>query len=258
MKTNFNLYVAIILLSFFSTSCFNTVFEQGNGEIVEKLRSIPDFSTISSNGAFDIYYEYADTPSVLVSCESNLMQYIETAVFDGELKIGTPNFVIIRPRKTIEVYVKGPFVDKILLSGSGLIHTDTIRTSDLTIKISGSGDIETSFLGNNFTTTVSGSGNIRSYAECEKYEVLISGSAKVFPKGWADKSYYTISGSGNVRGYDFPVRDANVDVSGSADLYLNVEDELKIKISGSGNIYYKGHPNIERNISGSGNIINDN
>ena len=194
MKTNLNLFLAILLLCFTATSCFNTTFEYGNGEIIEEMRSVPQFSSISSEGSFDIYYEYADTPSVLVSCESNLMQYIETAVFDGELKIGTPNFVVVRPRKTIEVYVKGPQVDKILLSGSGLIHTDTIRTSDLTLRIGGSGDIETIFIGKNLSTTVSGSGDIRSYAECEKYEVVISGSGKIFPQGWADKSIYTVSG----------------------------------------------------------------
>ncbi len=258
MKTNLNLLLAILLLSFTATSCFNTIFEYGNGEIIEEQRSVPQFSSVSSDGSFDIYYEYADTPSVLVSCESNLMQYIETAVFDGDLKIGTPNFVVIRPRKTIEVYVKGPQVDKILLSGSGLIHTDTIRTSDLTLRISGSGDIETIFIGKNLSTTISGSGDIRSYIECEKYEVVISGSGKIFPQGWADKSIYTISGSGNVRGYDFPVLDAIVNISGSGDLYLNVEENLGVNISGSGNVYYIGHPNIERNISGSGNIINDN
>lgn len=258
MKTNLKLTLIILTVALSLNSCFNQVFEYGNGIITEETRTIPEFKSISSGGAYNIYFEYADTPSVLVSCESNLIEYIETAVFDDELKIRTPNFVTIRPRKTIEVYVKGPYVEKIHLSGSGLIQTDSISSENLTLSVSGSGKVEAAFYGSNLNINISGSGDIDLYAECDYNEIKISGSGKVYLAGYADRSYYSISGSGKFYGYDFPVNDSEVKISGSGDLYLNVAEQLTATISGSGNIYYIGNPQITTNISGSGKLFNKN
>lgn len=258
MKTSLKLIGISIFITVLVSSCFNMVFEYGNGQVTQENRTVPAFTSVSSSGAFDIYYEYADTPSVIVSCESNLIQYIETAVFDNELKIRTPNFINLRPSKTIEVYVKGPEVERIDLSGSGLIHTDSISIDNLALILSGSGKIETTFYGNNLTTNISGSGEINVYAECKNYDVNVSGSGKITVNGFADSSMYNISGSGNVHAYDFFVDNADVKISGSGDLFLNVSDELYANISGSGNIYYIGNPKISTNTSGSGRVINKN
>jgi hypothetical protein len=258
MKTNFKSILIILAVALTLSSCFNHVFEYGNGIVTEETRSIPEFTSISSGGPYHIYFEYADTPSVLISCESNLIEYIETAVFDGELKIRTPNFVSIRPRKDIEVYVYGPYVEKIHLSGSGLIYSDSINADNLSLSVSGSGKVETAFFGKNLDISISGSGEIDLYAECDYNEIKISGTGKVFLEGYADRSYYAISGSGKFYGYDFPVNECEVKISGSGDLYLNVAEQLTATISGSGNIHYIGNPQISTNISGSGKLYNEN
>jgi hypothetical protein len=258
MKTTIKVFLSAFLLTLLMNSCFNRVFEYGNGIINEEIRVIPAFNSITSAGAFDIYFEYADTPSVIVSCESNLIEYVETAVFENELKIRTPNFVNIKPRKTIEIYVKGPEIEKIYLSGSGLIHADSVSSDNLTLGLSGSGKIETTFYGENLYTKVSGSGKINIYAECILFDIVISGSGKVDMLGYADICNYNISGSGEVHAFDFPVYEADVRVSGSGNLYLNVEEKLSANISGSGNIHYIGSPQIISNISGSGKLINNN
>lgn len=258
MKTTLKLFFPAFILTILMSSCFQNVFEYGNGIITEETRNIPAFNSIASSGAFHIYFEYADTPSVRVSCESNLIQYIETAVFENELKIRTPNFINIRPRKTIEVYIVGPEIEKIYLSGSGIIHTDSVSADNLTLGLGGSGKIETTFYGKNLYTNVSGSGDINVYAECALYDVTISGSGKINVSGFADVSKYNISGSGDIHAYDFPVNEAEVRISGSGNLYLNVEEKLTANISGSGNIHYIGYPQIFSNISGSGKLINNN
>ena len=258
MNTKVFTLILILTVSVFLTGCFHDFFVDGNGDVMEELRTVPDFNQISSSGSFDIYYEYAEEIEVKVSCESNLMMYIETVVYNDELKIRTPYNVSIRPHEPIEVYVKGPYVNSIHLSGSGLIHTDTIYSDQLDLGTSGSGRIETSFIGGDLSTSISGSGEIHAYAECDYAEASISGSGKVYLDGWATKANYRISGSGQFYGYDFPVNELFINISGSGSLYVNAIDYLETSISGSGNVYYIGNPELKTNISGSGNIISQN
>lgn len=258
MNTNKITLILLLLLPVFFTSCLPDFFVEGNRDITEEVRTVPDFTHISSSGSFNIYYEYSDEIEVTVKCESNLLIYIETVVYEKELKIRTPFNVSIRPHEPIDVYVKGPYVYSIGMSGSGLISTDTIYGDNLTLSTSGSGRIETIFIGGNLKTSISGSGDVDAYAECDYVESSISGSGSVYLEGEAQTAEFNISGSGEFFGYDFPVDELFIHISGWGDLYVNVIDYLETSISGSGNVYYIGDPEIKMNISGSGKVIDQN
>lgn len=258
MKTSISLILLTVLFSSTFTSCFYDMWVEGNGEIVEVERTVPEFEKIASSGSFDIYFELGDETGVTLSGESNLLPYIETVVVDNELKIRTPINVNIRPHETIEVHITSPYVEEIALSGSGLIHTGEIDLDQLKLETSGSGVIETTFLGEDLEIDLSGSGVIDIFAECDYTEVNISGSGKVYLEGSANDARYDISGSGNFMGFDFAVNQLEIDISGSGNMEVWVIDELYIDISGSGNIYYIGSPNISTNISGSGHLYDEN
>lgn len=258
MKTQKSILILPLMLMFIMTSCFNQMFIDGNGEVVKEDRTIPDFTQIASSGDFDIYYEYAEETELSISGESNLLMYVETVVYDNELKIRTPYNIMIRKHQAIEVFIKGPFVDKIDLSGSGLIHTDTIFAENLTLNTSGSGNIETAFVGGSLFTNLSGSGKMDIYTEAEYTEVKISGSGNIDIAGSSDEARFVISGSGKFNGYNCEVNDMYITISGSGNLYVNVNDYLEALISGSGYVYYHGNPQIKTTISGSGSVIRSN
>jgi len=48
---------------------------------------------------------------------------------------------------------------------------------------------------------------------------------------------------------------ADVALSGTGSIILNVNEELNAKISGTGNVIYKGRPKITTKISGTGRLI---
>jgi len=258
MKTQVTLFLTIVLLSTLMSSCFTDIIVVGNNETTEEERTITDFKRVSSMGCFNVYYAYASAPSVTVKAESNLLPYIETIVVGSELRISNSFSVSLHPRAPIEVYVYGPYVDQIQLSGSGIISTDTIVGEELSLRVSGSGDIETIFIGDDFEAKISGSGKMFLYAECNNSNIEVSGSGRVKVEGSAISSFYRISGSGKVSAYDFPVENATANISGSGNLYLNVDEEINGFISGSGNIFYIGNPDINCNISGSGRVVNQN
>lgn len=258
MNTKTFTLVLTLVLSVFLTGCFQDFFIEGNGDTIEEVRTVPEFEAITSSGSFNVYYEYADSIEVTVSCESNIMMYIETVVYNNELKIRTPNNVRIRPHEPIDVYVKGPYVNSLQLSGSGTIESDTIYNDRLDVRISGSGEIQAAFIGGDLNISLPGSGIIDVFANCDYTEASISGSGDIKLEGTADEANYKISGSGQLQAYDFPVNELDASISGSGTMYVNVRDYLEASISGSGNVYYLGNPELDTHSSGSGNVINKN
>lgn len=259
MKTLLRNTLLLLFLTGLLNSCFVDVVEFGNGELIEENRTIPEFDAIHVAGSMHVYFEYASSPEVLVSCESNLVQYIETAVSNSELFIRTPFNVSIHPTETIEVYVKGPYVDELHLSGSGMIYSsDIIEAETLDVKVSGSGKMDLAFEGDELYSKISGSGDLYVNAYCSYLSSTISGSGRFTVDGAATEAEYQISGSGKILGYNFPVDVADLKISGSGDAYVHVNDHLYTDISGSGNVHYIGDALIQSRISGSGKIIDEN
>jgi hypothetical protein len=234
------------------------LYVEGNGELEEEIRTVPKFTQLASSDNFHVFYEYSNTTEVVVSCESNLMFYIETVVLNDQLRIKTPNNVKLQTNETIEIYVKSPYLDKISLSGSGLIVTDLIEATQLDINVSGSGNVETSFYGESFESKISGSGTIQIYSECNTTESIISGSGRLLIDGFANTASFKLSGSGRIEAYNFPLKILNSTLSGSGKIYVNVSTIINANISGSGEVHYIDYPLINSNISGSGRIVSKN
>ena len=67
-----------------------------------------------------------------------------------------------------------------------------------------------------------------------------------------------LMGTGSFKGFPIIVKDCRINIEGSGDCEVNVNEELDVRIKGSGNVYYKGIPSINTNITGSGTLISSN
>jgi hypothetical protein len=278
MNIKLKLFVltAFILATF--SSCYEGIVIEGNNEPAEETRQLPGFTEITSSGSFNIYYTHGDSTGVKIEAESNLIPYIETAIFDDRLDIRFASHVNVRINHVVDIFVTSPSISKIQLSGSGKIEADSVSGNKLSLDVSGSGSIQAHFYGHKFKSSISGSGLMNIIADCdtidtnisgsgrinlEAYkclvtEVTISGSGKAEMTGSSDNAEFKILGSGKISAYEFPVKIADISVSGSGDVYVNVTDFLDASISGSGNLHYIGTPKISFKTSGSGNLINEN
>ena len=135
MKTQIKIVFAIALILVAFTSCFDGIIVEGNNEVTQETRSLPNFTEVSSSGSYHIYYQHGDSTKATIICESNILSYIETAVYNGRLDIKTAFHVSINPNKMIEIYVESPEIEEIELSGSGIIETDTVYGDELEVWI---------------------------------------------------------------------------------------------------------------------------
>jgi hypothetical protein len=231
---------------------------RGNGIITTEKRRTGPFIKLENSTSIDIVYKKADTTSVTISADENLLEYIITETYNNTLEIKTSD------RKTYLdftgrplVTITSPYLEQAFFSGSGDFLADEMSGNEVKISLSGSGDISTDYIScTGLSITISGSGTI-NIKDCQSNtsDISLSGSGNVQIKGQVEDCNFKISGSGAIFAENYIAGSASVNISGSANVFTYVENDLTAVISGSGNIYLKGNPTINQTVSGSGRII---
>jgi hypothetical protein len=208
---------------------------QGEGDITEKTIAVESFDGFTLAISGDLYLRQGDQPEILVKAQPNIIDNMEFKIRNGHLKI--TYYRPVGKSKGIRIYMTVPRLDKVGISGSGDIESDGTFTDlgDLSLAVSGSGNLTFACKARSVSSQISGSGNIRV-------------------KGQGDEFNCQISGSGNVMASDFAVANARVKISGSGNASVHATETLEAQVSGSGDIRYKGQPRLKAKTSGSGDI----
>lgn len=237
MKTNsltglFTVILILFMVSFYS--CLNAVV--GEGELTFATRNVTKFTKVTLDFDATIILTDSLEQTCMVSAQQNLMPVIETRI-KGETLIISTNHKKIRDSKPVTIYLSVNRLSGIDLAGSG--------------RVSGSNAIKTG----NLFISVSGSGNVDLQVLCDKLETEISGSGEIILSGSSNESKIDISGSGVLKAINHNTGNCSVAISGSGEASVFPSGVLKATISGSGRVYYKGSPSdIVSSISGSGSI----
>ena len=250
---------------------------RGNGILTTTAETISAFEKISSSGGAEVHFYTSDEYRAVLTIDENIKEYIEVLVEDNVLNIRCKKGHSILPTKfTVDVYC--PVLTGVSISGSGIFkNIDTITAPVFESKISGSGKMEGDIecgkysarisgsgkingdiVCDNYSVAIMGSGKIDGAIECNEYLAKISGSGKITTYGNSNNVDISIRGSGKFDGNELNTKNATVNISGSGNVNISVEDSLKAKISGSGKITYSGLPEIDSSISGSGQIKSNN
>ena len=247
------------ILSIAVTSCLKDLFcLEGNGITETQRRNTSLFNQIENTTGIDILYKKADTVSLTVRSETNLLSHIQTEVSGGNLKIKTdPGNICFNSSERPLITITSPGIERVVLTGSGDFRAEAITGESFNIKVNGSGDASVSGLKcDDLLVTINGSGDVElPDSEVLNSDLSVSGSGDLNIKGSCDNSKMMVTGSGDIVSDKFLVRTANETISGSGNIHTNVVISLKAVISGSGNIYLKGNPLIDQTITGSGKII---
>lgn len=222
-----------LILILFSLVCFGSYAQK-------RTIDVKDFSELSLGIPGTLYLTQGSNESVEIECSDSAFDKIEFELSGDRLTIkrkdrgwSWSNSL----RGDIDIYVTMKDIERLSVSGSGFIEgQNTINTRDLTLSISGSGDMELDLDG-------------------DEVETRISGSGSIILEGQAERTESRISGSGKVKAEDLSVRTYKASISGSGSCYITASEEVIANISGSGTVYYKGNPDkVISNSSGSGKI----
>lgn len=207
----------------------------GEGSKVTKTLDIDNFSGLSLAISADVRIKQGSPQSVKVEGQQNIIDNLKKEVKNGVWKVGFDKNV--RKHDQVTIWVTVPSVNELSVSGSGSIIGDS--------KFSSLGDL---------SLAISGSGNIKFNSDSKNLEVAISGSGNMDLAGTTGASNMRISGSGDINAFDLTTHSCDVKISGSGDSSVNVSESLDVAIAGSGDVFYKGRPSVRSKVSGSGSV----
>jgi hypothetical protein len=253
--------VSILIVALLISSCnFNIVV--GSGKVTSETRQVDEFSAVNLEGIGDVIITQADTTSVRIEAESDLIPYFETTVKGDTLVIGLKDEFFgfsIRPTKPVKFYVSTPDLKAVTLAGSGNIVTSDVKADAFKASLLGSGNIDNDTLtAASLDINLAGSGNITfGKVTADNITSVIAGSGNIRLGGMVTDQTARIVGSGDYRASELSSKTANIKVTGSGNSQVSVSDTLDVSILGSGDVNYHGSPKLNTSIAGSGHVRSD-
>ena len=194
-----------------------------------EVRKVGSFTSVSVSSAIDLYISMGNEDLVAVGgADKSYANSITTEVRNGTLYIGFKGSVIINwGAKNMKAYVSLKTINKLEASGSSDVYVDgTLNATDLVIDLSGASDFKGS-------------------VQTENLRLNGSGSSDFKVSGKATNIKIDISGSSDVKGYELITDNCDIQASGSSDVQITVNKQLKVNATGASDISYKGEPTIK-------------
>ncbi len=235
------LFILIGIALALTWSCRNICCDDdsvyGSGVVVEEIREVDSFHSVEILGSCDLYFVKGATQELRVITDDNILPLIYTWV---------------RPDGTLIIESKGSYTSSVGVK----VYVSMVEIRGFSI--SGSGNIigESPFSPRELHLIIAGSGNMHMNVRAKKVWSSIVGSGNIHLAGKAEYHNVTIAGSGSVEALDLLVSCYDIQIPGSGECRIHVEDVLNVVIAGSGNVYYKGFPSVvNTTIIGSGDVI---
>ena len=207
--------------------------ERADGPIVEEVLNLSDFTGIDLKIAANVYITQDNFFGVVAKGEQNVIDELELDVRNDTWDI---EFDDCMKDYELDIYITMPKVEFLAISGSGEIRGETFfDPEDLTLRISGSGEMCLGVLTEDLDAKITGSGDMELEGTAEDFDLKITGS-------------------GDVDAFKLICENADIEITGSGDASVHVLEFLKVRISGSGDVFYKGFPELDIDISGSGDV----
>ena len=210
----------------------------GSGNLVTQEQSFTGFDKVSAGYSFQLDIRQGDTYRVVTRVDDNIAEYLKVEKDGKTLKIGLdPEYSYNIREATMEAELTMPELTGLDLSGS----SDATVTGFASTKA--------------FHADLSGSSTLRGDIEAGDASFDLSGSSDVTLTGSGGDVKIDASGSSVIDLSDFPVIDADVEVSGSSRVTVNASGRLGAEASGGSHVFYLGSPMLGKiDTSGSSSV----
>jgi hypothetical protein len=187
---------------------------RGDGNVVTERRAISDFIEIRGSGGSTINWQ-SGPPSLSITTDKNLMQYVVTEVTGSTLRVRMRQKV--SPTHHLIINVTTPKFQGASLSGA--VNLDA--------------------------RAVTG----------PKFYVRASGASDITVDGAVDEFLADLTGATDLRARDLKAKTVQISSTGASSAKISVSDTLRVAITGAGDVDYYGNPKtIEKHVTGAGSI----
>ncbi len=238
-------YILTLFLVLFTATTVNAQWWSstekitGNNKVTKQTRTVENYDRVSVTGMMEVLLISGKEGRIDLEAESNLMEYIETEVSGGHLKISVKKGVNLQPSRNNPIKLVVPFedLDALALTGSGKIrNSDVIKAQNFKVSLTGSGDMDLNLINETLSGSITGSGDVKMRGNTRDFKA-------------------SVTGSGDFQAYELKADKVDANITGSGDIQITAVNELNGRVSGSGDITYRGNPEKQNfRTSGSGKI----
>ena len=176
---------------------------------------------------------------VVVTVDDNIMQYITTDVYNGDLQIGVSPDVSLSDF-TLTLHITIPELAAVAVNSVA-----TVTSQD-------------SFDGDVLLLAMNSVGNISLNIDVNEVYSADNSVGTIDLRGTAITHYAAVSSVGSIMSYDLYTDTTVVATNSVGNAYVRASEFLRATINSTGSIYYKGHPEIQLVDNGTGSLIDAN
>lgn len=187
---------------------------QGSGVRKAEQRNLDPFSSIATEGAFEIEVVCQKPQTFEIEGDDNLLSLISTEVANGVLRIR--NLGGYSTREPMNIRISVPDIDYVKSEGAGTIEITGVKN--------------------------------------EKFEITSNGAPTIRVSGETKALEIDTNGAGNIDTHKLRAATAVVESNGVSKVEVFVSDDLKVTVSGPSRVIYQGDPKVSKTVNGPGSV----
>ena len=209
------LLVMFLLVAPFAVGCGMHHSEVvGSGQRQREKRDVAAFSSISTEGAYQIEVVSQQALSLEIEGDDNILPIISADVSNGVLRIKSKRgYSVNRP---IVVRIGTPNLEAISVSGAGSVEVTGLKN--------------------------------------EKFEIDSNGAPTIKVSGETAMLDIEANGAGKVDAHKLRATRSTVEANGVAKIEVFATDELNVNVSGPAAVIYSGDPKLNKTVNGPGSV----
>lgn len=209
--------VLLIVLCSLAGGCHYAAKMHGvTGSGVRKIekRELSPFTSIATDGAFEIDVVCQQPQSLELEGDDNLLAMVSTEVANGVLRINSTGSYSTRTPMKIKVSV--PNIEGITSNGAGKIEVSRVKN--------------------------------------DKFDIDSNGAPTVIVSGETKELQIDANGAGHVDAHRLRATRAEVDTKGVPKVEVFASDVLNVTVSGPSQVIYDGDPAVNQTVNGPGSV----
>jgi len=187
---------------------------KGSGKREVLKRQIEPFTSISTEGAFNVEVVCQKDLSLEIEADDNILPLITVEVSHGVLKL--KNTTSYSTKEPVVIRLTVPNLEGLSASGAGKFDVSKVKS--------------------------------------EKFVIEANGAAQIKVSGSTVSLNISANGAGAIDAHSLQASRAVVESNGVARVDIDVSDQLDVTVSGPSTVTYQGDPKINKSIHGPGKV----
>lgn len=187
---------------------------KGSGKREVQKREVAQFTSISTEGAFEIQVTCQKQPSLEIEADDNIIDLITTDVSNNVLRLSnSKGYSVSEP---VKIKISVPNLEELSVTGAGSIDIKDMNNESFKIDSDGAPSI------------------------------TVAGTTKLIN--------IDASGAGSIDTHKLRASRAVVESNGVSKVELDVKEQLDVKVSGPSTVFYRGDPVVNKTVNGPGSV----